>query len=196
MEQAMEIDGSLIDRGVVQVAAMMELAARTAPKSKGQDFIEILTLSGSRLKELAGAMIEFGREKNKENFDRDAANVAASGAVVLIGLRKSGSLGLDCGACGYVNCQAFDLAEKVDIDFSGPFCAYRLMDLGIAMGSAVKTAQMMNVDNRIMYRIGVAARWKGLVDWEIVLGIPLSATGKNIFFDRAEQKQKENERVK
>lgn len=189
----METDGSLIDRGIMQVAAMMELAARTAPKSKGQDYLEILTLSGGRLNDLVGAMTSFGREKKKENFDRDAANLAASSAVVLVGLRKSGSLGLDCGACGYHNCQEFDLAGKVDIEFSGPFCAYRLIDLGIALGSAVKTAQMLNVDNRIMYRIGAAARWAGLVDWEIVMGIPLSASGKNIFFDRAEQKQREKE---
>jgi uncharacterized ferredoxin-like protein len=192
MEQIMETEGSLINQGIMQTAAMMELAARTAPKSKGQDYLEILTLTGSRLKDLAEAMIEFGREKKEKKFDRDAANLAASGAVVLIGLGKSGSLGLDCGACGFNDCQSFDQAEKVDIEFSGPFCSYRIIDLGIALGSAVKTAQMMNVDNRIMYRIGVAARWKGFVDWEIVMGIPLSATGKNIYFDRAEKKQRES----
>jgi uncharacterized ferredoxin-like protein len=60
----------------------------------------------------------------------------------------------------------------------------RHLDFGIALGSAVKTAQMMNADNRIMYRIGVTARDAGIVDWDFVMGIPLSATGKNIFFDR------------
>lgn len=188
----METEGSLINQGIIHTAAMMELAARTAPKSKGQDYLEILTLTGSRLKDLAEAMIEFGRERKEEKFNRDAANLAASGAVVLIGLRKSGSLGLDCGACGYNDCHSYDRAEKVDIDFTGPFCSYRLIDLGIGLGSAVKTAQIMNVDNRIMYRIGVAARWKGFVDWEIVMGIPLSATGKNIYFDRAEKKQRKS----
>ena len=58
------------------------------------------------------------------------------------------------------------------------------MDLGIAVGSAVKTASMLNVDNRIMYRIGVVARKMKLIEGDVVLGIPLSATGKNIFFDR------------
>ena len=43
------------------------------------------------------------------------------------------------------------------IDFKGPNCMLRLLDLGIALGSAVKTAQIHNVDNRIMYRAGVAA---------------------------------------
>jgi uncharacterized ferredoxin-like protein len=43
---------------------------------------------------------------------------------------------------------------------------------------------MLNVDNRIMYRAGVVARKMGLIDADIVMGIPLSATGKNIYFDR------------
>jgi uncharacterized ferredoxin-like protein len=175
---------SLIDEGIIRVAAMMEIAARTAPKSRGEDFIEVLTITGQQLRELADAMLKFGREKNKQNFDRDAANVAASRAVVIIGLKNSSSLGLNCGACGFPDCKTFDRAERVDGDFLGPICSYRLIDLGIAVGSAVKTAQIFNVDNRIMYRVGVTARWMGMVNWDYLFGIPLSATGKNIYFDR------------
>jgi uncharacterized ferredoxin-like protein len=69
-------------------------------------------------------------------------------------------------------------------EFRGPQCAWRLQDLGIAVGSAVKTLSMLNVDNRIMYRVGVVARKMGLFDCDVSVGIPLSATGKNIFFDR------------
>jgi len=58
------------------------------------------------------------------------------------------------------------------------------MDLGIAVSSAVKTASIHNVDNRIMYRIGPVARKIGLIDADVALGVPLSATGKNIYFDR------------
>jgi uncharacterized ferredoxin-like protein len=59
-----------------------------------------------------------------------------------------------------------------------------LVNLGIAVGSAVKTASIHNVDNRIMYTIGVAAKRLGLLDADVILGIPLSATSKNIYFDR------------
>jgi uncharacterized ferredoxin-like protein len=180
----MAFQKSLIDEGIIQVAAMMEIAARTAPKSRGEDFIEIMTIAGQTVKDLAEAMIKFGQEKGKSKFDRDAANVAASRAVVIIGLNNCTSLGLDCGACGYPDCDSFNKARQVEVDFMGPICSFRLVDLGIAVGSAVKTAQIFNVDNRIMYRIGVAARWMGLVDWDYLLGIPLSATGKNIYFDR------------
>jgi len=44
---------------------------------------------------------------------------------------------------------------------------------------------MLNVDNRIMYRIGTAAkRLNQLPEATVIMGIPLSAKGKNIYFDR------------
>ncbi len=71
-------------------------------------------------------------------------------------------------------------------DFVGPTCVYKSLDLGIALGSAAKTASMLNVDNRIMYRIGTAAkRLNQLPEATVIMGIPLSAKGKNIYFDRA-----------
>jgi uncharacterized ferredoxin-like protein len=70
------------------------------------------------------------------------------------------------------------------VEFAGPICAFRMLDMGIALGSAVKTASMLNVDNRIMYRVGVVAREMKIVDWDFVMGIPMSVTGKSIYFDR------------
>jgi uncharacterized ferredoxin-like protein len=59
------------------------------------------------------------------------------------------------------------------------------LDLGIAVGSAVKTASILNVDNRIFYRIGAAAkRLNYMPEASIIMGIPLSAKGKNPYFDR------------
>lgn len=37
----------------------------------------------------------------------------------------------------------------------------------------------------MMYTAGVVAKRIGLLDGDWVIGIPLSATGKNIFVDRA-----------
>jgi uncharacterized ferredoxin-like protein len=176
-------DNSL-DQAVLHVASLMEIAARTAPKTKGEDFVKIKVLSGADIGKLSEVMVKFGLEKKKSNFDRDGANVAASSAVVLIGLKNAMAAGLNCGACGYENCDELKRAKTVDSEFKGPICAYRHIDMGIAIGSAVKTAQMLNVDNRVMYRIGAAARAAGLVDWDYILGIPLSISGKNIFFDR------------
>jgi uncharacterized ferredoxin-like protein len=61
-----------------------------------------------------------------------------------------------------------------------------MADLGIAVGSAVKTASLLNLDNRVMYTAGVAARSLGWVgECSVAYGIPVSVTGKNIFFDRS-----------
>ncbi len=190
-----QFTSNALKSAIVQVAGMMEIAARTAPKSRGEDFVQVEIVTGKRLKDLADAMLRFGIEKKKENFDRDSGNLRNSIAAVLIGIKDATVLSLDCGACGYLDCAAFKKVKKHDGDFKGPLCAYRLLDFGIALGSAVKTAQMFNVDNRIMYRIGVAARWVGMVDWDYVMGIPLAATGKNVFFDR-ELKQKTSKNVK
>jgi len=190
-----EFSGDSLGTAIIQVAGMMEIAARTAPKSRGEDFVRVKIVAGRELKDLAKAMSRMGKERKKENFDRDSKNLRDSFAAVLIGIKDAAVLSLDCGACGYPDCASFKKIKKHDGDFKGPVCSYRLLDLGIALGSAVKTAQMFNVDNRIMYRIGVAARWIGMVDWDYVMGIPLAATGKNIFFDR-ELKQKKNRSVK
>ncbi|MFH2045493.1 MAG: DUF2148 domain-containing protein [Pseudomonadota bacterium] len=166
------------------VAQLMVISATTAPKSKGENYVCTQILKGKDLKKLSKKMIEFGIKKEKKDFDRDAKNISVSDAVVLIGLKNAKPLGLDCGACGYPDCKTLSLQEKKAVDFMGPVCAFRTLDMGIALGSAVKTASMFNVDNRIMYRIGVVARYMKLVDWDFIMGIPLSVTGKNIYFDR------------
>ncbi len=50
--------------------------------------------------------------------------------------------------------------------------------------AAPKSAGKDFVDIKIMYRIGTVARGMGLCDCEYVMGIPLSTTGKSIYFDR------------
>ncbi|MEA3460081.1 MAG: DUF2148 domain-containing protein [Chloroflexota bacterium] len=164
------------------VAELMAISARTAPKSKGEDFIVTEIVEGDDLQRLAEAMVAFGeRTGRKRGFDRDAECVRRSDAVVLIGLKDAETAGFNCGACGAEKCIEINTFEG---EFKGPQCAFRLLDMGIALGSAVKTASLLNVDNRIMYRAGVVAREMDLTNADFVMGIPISATGKNIYFDR------------
>lgn len=173
-----------IQKAVETVCELMMVSAITAPKAKGENFVVVKALSGAQLQELAQAMFDYGQKSGKANYDRDGRNVARSDAVLLVGLKNPNTGGLNCGACGYDLCDEMLGAPVGTTEFRGPICAHRLVDLGIALGSAVKTAGMLNVDNRIMYRIGAAARQMGLVDWEFVFGVPLSVTGKSIYFDR------------
>ena len=170
--------------GIEIVAQLMAIAAKTAPKTKGEDFVRSKILIGDELGLLADAMLAFGEKTRKKNFDRDGWNVSKSDAVVLIGINDALTVGLDCGACGFPDCSTFNQQIPQEGEFRGPTCAFRLLDMGIALGSAVKIASNFNVDNRIMYRIGAVARDIKLVDWDFVMGIPLSTSAKNIFFDR------------
>lgn len=163
------------------VAELMAISARTAPKAVGQDFLAIKIVEGEELRRLGEEMIAYGERTGKRNFDRDGRNVLNSEAVLLIGLKDARVVGLNCAACGSPVCVQ---PNTVEGEFRGPQCAMRLLDLGIAIGSAVKTASLLNVDNRVMYRVGAVARAMGLIDADVVMGIPLSATGKSIYFDR------------
>lgn len=174
---------------VLGVARLMLVSARTAPKSGGVDDILAAIVYGKEKESLVAEMERIGEERSISGFRRDAENVRDSEAVVLIGARGTKSFGLDCGACGYANCKEFERAEKkAGRDFTGTTCLFKALDLGIALGSAVKTASILNVDNRIMYRIGAAARRLRLLPKaSIIIGIPLSARGKSIYFDRPKQ---------
>jgi len=171
---------------VLEAAKFMLLAARTAPKTAGKDDVLTLILYGAEKDAVAVVMEEIGEERKIEGFRRDARNVRDSFAVVLVGVRAGRSVGLDCGACGFERCAEFEkAARRRGRDFVGPSCVFKVLDLGIALGSAVKTASLFNVDNRIMYRVGAAAeRLRLLPEASVVMGIPVSAEGKSIYFDR------------
>ena len=172
--------------GIMQVAKLMLVSARTAPKSGGVDDILTALVFGAEKNSLAAEMEKIAEERKLNRFKRDAKNVRDSEAVVLIGVRGTKKFGTNCGACGYANCDEFEKAEKkAGQDFTGPTCVFKALDLGIALGSAVKTASILNVDNRIMYRIGAAARRLDIMsEASVIMGIPVSAKGKNIYFDR------------
>jgi len=181
-EHAINLAMSIKD-AVRLVGELMTVSARTAPKAGGQDYIEVTLLGDSERITLGNDMIQIGKERTNSGFMRDGHNVLDSDAVVLIGLLPHKGLGLNCGACGYATCKEFN-EKAFSGEFKGPNCVIRALDLGIALGSAAKQAGEMNVDNRIMYRIGVSARRLGLGGANVSHGIPLSATGKSIFFDR------------
>jgi|Deesub1362A_J573_1020465.scaffolds.fasta_scaffold01596_12 uncharacterized ferredoxin-like protein len=178
------------NEGVRIVALLMAESARTAPKSKGEDDVEIIYLDGEELKKLADKMEELAGEEGRDrDFIRDAESVRKSQAILLLGVKGEKSIGVNCGACGFENCSEFKkITRRKGKDFTGPNCAFKVLDLGIALGSAVKVSAILGVDTRIMYRIGAAAMKLGFVRGDIVMGIPISATGKSPFFDRKQPK--------
>jgi uncharacterized ferredoxin-like protein len=176
------------------VANLMAAAARTAPKGRGVDTIRTMVVEGEDIATIARAMDEVapGRADIVTNaIRRDAGSVRASTFVVLIGVSgapKKPEKPFDCGACGLHTCANMIHAReraKADSDYFGPNCVIAALDLGVALGSAVKVASDHNIDNRLMYTMGIAVAKLKWMDADVVIGIPLSTTGKSMYFDRA-----------
>ena len=173
---------------VKSVASLMALAARTAPKAVGLDSIKVVVVTGKEQENLGNRMVRMGTDLDREFFRINGEQVKASDATILIGIEGTKALGINCGGCGFPTCaemtKAVKVSKKRKTMYSGPNCVLKISDLGIAVGSAVKTAGIHNVDNRIMFTAGVAAIELGMMKGcSAAYGIPLKASGKNIFFD-------------
>lgn len=163
---------------IKDIAEFMAVSARTAPKTRGIDNIEVLAIDDEPTKKkVMKKMRDISKEENRPSMERDATSIEPSPIMLVIGV-KSNPAGLNCGFCGYDSCDKLQKTPGI--------CAYNSIDLGIAIDSAASTASHFYADNRIMYSIGRACLDLGLFSKNVkqALGIPLSVTGKNPFFDR------------
>lgn len=170
-------ESEIKEQAIKNVAEMMMVAARTAPKARGIDNLEIIMIDGADIKQLSTKMLEIFQSTGAPVFQRDATSILNASAIVLIAT-KLNPIGLKiCGLCGFENCTVKN--EKTP-------CVFNSGDLGIAIGSAVGIASDNRVDNRVMYSVGYAAIEMGYFSENVGLayGIPLSVSGKNPFFDR------------
>lgn len=173
-------ESEIIEETVVGIAKNMLIAARTAPKGKGKNSLEMLIVSGDDLVELSNTLHKMGTELNVDFYLRDAENLSQSVAAVIIGTEIK-TLGLNeiCQLCGFENCKEKEKHPNTP-------CVFNTGDLNLAIGSAVSLAADLRIDNRVMFSIGKAAIRANLFEKNIKIayGIPLSATSKNPFFDR------------
>jgi len=89
---------------ISDIAGKMMIAARTAPKAKGRDNLEILFVEGDELKLLAQCMSRIADREEIPFFMRDAGNIQHASGVVFVGTKISvGGLKF-CGLCGFENC--------------------------------------------------------------------------------------------
>lgn len=164
---------------LLDIAEKMLLASQTAPKGRGIESLEYIIAEKEDLQALYKKMEEISNAENIPFFSRDAANIEQSECLILIGSNYKERNLKKCGYCGFENCVAKNNSGNHP-------CVFTLIDLGIAIGSAVSVASMFHADNRIMYTAGIAAielNWFS-PEIKIALGIPISATAKNPFFDR------------
>ncbi len=168
------------DSHVINVARHMMNAARTAPKGKGIDVVEIALVEGEDIATLSEKMVNLAEELGMKFFLRDAENIRQGQCVVLIGTRQQ-LMGLNCAHCGFVTC------AKKPLDVP---CAINSIDVGIAIGSACATAADMRVDTRVLFSAGLAAQRLGMLGEGCgqVMAIAVSSSSKSPFFDRKSKK--------
>lgn len=184
---------------VLQVAKLMAGAAITAPKSGGQlflagrhNFMETVVVADADTRgQMAAWLRARGVERRESIWFRDADVAEAVDAVLFIGLRPDWyPPNYDCGACGYATCAEFLHVTKpvrddsAELEFAGPVCNLRDIDLGIAVGSAAKTAALHSIDCRCQTRVAVAARKLGVITADHAVALSLSMTHKAVGFDR------------
>jgi uncharacterized ferredoxin-like protein len=183
---------------VRQVAKLMAAAAITAPKSGGQlfiqgkhNFIETVIVDDTETKSALAEWIRArGKERREAIWFRDAQVAEAVDAILFVGLSDWYPPNYDCGACGYATCAEFlhETAElrreSAELEFAGPTCNLRDIDLGIAVGSAAKTAALHSIDCRCQTRVAVAARKLGVIHADVAVALSLSLTPKAVGFDR------------
>lgn len=166
------------EQAVFDIACKMAAAARTAPKGRGIDNIEIAILRKEEIKLVSDRLKQMANERELPAFFlRDAENILSAQAMLIMGTKVS-ALGLNpCGLCGFGNCESKPANAP---------CAFNTGDLGIAVGSAVSIATDNRIDNRIMYTVGLAITDLKLLGDEVKIAyaIPLSISSKNPFFDR------------
>ncbi len=182
-----------------QVAQLCAVAAMTAPKSGGQLFLKgakpfietVIVEERDTLQRLADWLRARGTRLKQPIWFRDADAAEKLDVVLFIGLAKWYPPVYDCGACGYATCAEFLRAApqyrteaSEDWEFPGPICQLRCIDLGIAVGSAAKTASLNNVDARCQTRIAAAARHLGVIEADLAVALSMSVSHKNIFFDK------------
>ncbi len=183
---------------VRQVAKLMAASAITAPKSGGQlfiagkaNFVEVVIVDDAPTKTMLAEWIRArGKERREAIWFRDAQVAETVDAILFLGLKDWYPPNYDCGACGYATCAEF-LHEtstlrrgSAELEFAGPTCNLRDIDLGIAVGSAAKTAAIHSIDCRCQTRVAVAARKTGVIDADIAVALSLSMTPKAVGFDR------------
>ncbi len=133
-----------------------------------------------------------GKERRERTWFRDAEAAETVDAILFAGLLPGWfPPNYDCGACRYATCAEFLHYTKglrrqsAELEFTGPVCSLRDIDLGIAVGSAAKTAAIHSIDCRYQTRVAVAARKLGLIQAGHSVALSLSMTHKAIDFDRA-----------
>jgi len=121
---------------------------------------------------------------------RVAIDEGRAPVILLLGANLAkADLGWDCGACGFATCgelaQHFKKHSGMGRIVSGPSCAWKAMDWGIACDYACAAAWELNLENRIESTFGLLAHALGyLDDVTAVMALPLGPVRELWYYNR------------
>ena len=88
---------------MLDAAKQIMTAARTAPKGKGIDILEIITITEREIEILSQEMKKLSEETGLKFLMRDSENILSADALILIGTKEQ-KQALNCGYCGFPTC--------------------------------------------------------------------------------------------
>jgi len=156
------------------VLDLMTISADTSPKSSG-NYLETITLDEAEKEMLAEELYQLSDEFQEEAYSEEGDRVNSADELMILGLKDHPSLGVDCSACGFVDCDEFSKADQTENIFQGPNCSFRLVDLGMSIGYALNTADTHNLDYKVSIKGGQAAKNMGLSDSRFCLALLMNA---------------------
>ena len=161
-----------MEDGMDIVARLMVVSTMKANREDDSPDLEVTILEKVQRGILAEELFQMAEQKEDDDYTRVGEHVLNSGGMILVGLNDRTTRGLDCKACGFSGCEELMSVETSDI-FEGANCLFRVLDMGMALGSALRTADMHNVKTEIMPLAGLAAKRLGLSQSRMVLAVSL-----------------------
>ncbi len=165
------------------VAKLMEISANSSPKASGND-LEIVLVDEAEKEMIAEEMFQLADKLDDESYSEKGELIEKCESLMFIGLNQHETLNLDCKACGFESCKDMEDADTTEGLFEGPNCTFKIIDLGLSLGYALNTADIHNVDSKLMIRAGIAAKSLGLMTSKICLGIPINMNRENNYFEK------------
>ncbi len=154
------------------VAKLMAISAVNTKRKNMPTNLEVSILDEAEKEILVEEMFQMAEQYDDEIYSQMGESIRDANNLILVGLDDDSTLGLNCQACGFSGCEELSIIEKKEI-FEGPNCVFRTLDLGIAIGSVLRTANIHNVKTEVMIKGGLAGKKIGLSISRIVLAIPI-----------------------
>jgi uncharacterized ferredoxin-like protein len=193
-------------QGVLIAARLAANAAITAPKGGGVPIAEAHIVYGEKeMVQVAKKMVELA-DVNPSNemwrtiFKTEAEMVRMTDVILFLGCHVAlNPFDITCDYCSgpgkgctwlYEQRKSkygiLDEEEVIHPDWliDGPFCTWRIVDFGLAIGTALKVAKKLFVDCRLMMSVGIAGQKLGYCPKSpIVVGIPMASLSKDPYAD-------------